>query len=57
MGFVHSLQGGKELFSHLDLVFERSVGVIGRVEGSEGGLINDFSLERKVGGFVRVEFI
>ena len=33
------------------------MGVIGIVKGSEGGLIDDFLLERKVGGFVGVEFI
>ena len=33
------------------------MGVIGIVKDSEGGLINDFLSERKVGGFVRVKFI
>ena len=57
MGFVHGLQGREELFSHLNLMFERLMRVIGIVEGSEEGLINDFLLERKVGGFVGVKFI
>ena len=33
------------------------MGVIGVVKGSEGGLVDDFLLERKVRGFVRVEFV
>ena len=33
------------------------MGVIGVVKGSEGGLVNNFLLERKVGGFVGVKFI
>ena len=33
------------------------MGVIGVVKGSEGGLIDNFLLERKVRGFVRVKFI
>ena len=45
MGFIHSLQGRKEVLCHLDLVFERSMGVIGIVEGSERGFINNFGLE------------
>ena len=37
MSFIHGLQGGKEFFSHLDLVFKGPMGVIGIVEGREGG--------------------
>ena len=57
MGFIHSLQGGKEFLCHPNLVFEGSMGVIGIVEGSERGLMNDFDSEGEVGGFVSVEFI
>ena len=57
MSFVHSLQEGKKFFCHLNLVFEGMMGVIGIVKGSERGLMNDFSSEREVGGFVRVKFI
>ena len=57
MGFIHSLQGGKEFFRHLNLVFEGSMGVIGIVKGSERGFVNNFGSERKVGGLVRVKFV
>ena len=33
------------------------MGVIGIVEGSEGGVMNDFSSEGEIRGFVGVEFI
>ena len=33
------------------------MGVIGIVKGSEGGLVDNLLLERKVRGFVRVKFI
>ena len=57
MSFVHSLERGKEFFSHLDLVFEGSVRVVGVVKGGEGRFIDNFLSEGKVRGFVRVEFI
>ena len=57
MSFVHGLQGGKKFLCHLDLVFEGSVGVVCVVEGSEGGLVDDFFPEGKVRGFVGVEFV
>ena len=57
MSFVHGLQGGKKFLCHLELVLEGSVGVVCVVEGSKGGLIDDFFLEGKVRGFVGVEFV
>ena len=57
MGFVHGFLRGKKFLHHLDLVFEGSVGVICVVEGSKGGLVDNFFPEGKVRGFVRVEFI
>ena len=57
MSFVHSLERGKEFLGHLDLVFEGSVRVVGIVKGREGGFIDNFPSEGKVGGFVWVEFI
>ena len=57
MSLIHSFQGGKKFLSHLDLVFEGSVGVICVVKGGERGFVDDFLLEGKVRGFVRIEFV
>ena len=48
MGFIHGLEWRKKFFSHLNLVFKGSVGMIGIVKGSEGGFMDDFGLEGKV---------
>ena len=57
MGFIHGFQRGKKFLCHLDLVFEGSVGVICVVKGGERGFIDNFLLEGKVRGFVRIEFV
>ena len=57
MSFIHGFQGGKEFFSHLDLVFKGSMRVIGIVKGSERGFIDNFLSEGEVGGFIGIKFI
>ena len=57
MGLIHSLEGGKKFFCHLNLVLEASVGMICIIESGERGFVDDLGSEREIGGFVRVEFV
>ena len=45
MSFIYSSKRGEKFFSYLNLVLERSVGVIHIIKGSEGGFIDDFGSE------------
>ena len=57
MSFIHGMEGGKEFFGHLDLVFEGSMRMVGIVKGRERGFVDDFSSKSEVGGFIWVEII
>ena len=57
MSFIHSLERGEEFFNHLNLMLERSVGMICTIKDSEGGFMDDFGSEGEVGGFIGVEVI
>ena len=57
MSFIHGTEEGKEFLSHMDLVFEGLMGMVGIVKGRERGFVDDFGLENEVGGLIRVEII
>ena len=57
MSLIHSPERKKKFFGHLNLVLERSLGMIHVVKSSEGGFLDNLGSEREVGGFVRVEFV
>ena len=57
MGLIHSLEGGKKFFCHLNLVCEGLVGMIHVIKSGERGFVDDLGLEREIGGFVRVKFV
>ena len=57
MGLVHSLEGGKQFFCHLNLVLEGLVGMVCIIESGKRGFIDDLGLEREVGGFIWIELI
>ena len=57
MGLIHSSEGGKEFFCHLNLVFEGLVGMVCIIKSGKGGFIDDLGSERKIGGFIWIKLI